>query len=77
MNQDQQQKRRNPTQTTPDDDEAQEADVTGAETADSPPRQRTQVAAESEDSDIEDEDSDIDEDDADDDEDEAPIGGRV
>jgi hypothetical protein len=77
MNQDQQRKRRNPTQTTPDDDEAQEADVTGAEAGDSPRRQGTQVAAESEDADFDDENAATDEDDADDEDDEEPIGGRV
>jgi hypothetical protein len=76
MNQDQQRKRRNPTQTTPDDDEAQEVDVTGAETQESP-RRGTQVAAESDDAEFDDEDAATDEDDADDEEDESPIGGRV
>lgn len=77
MNQDQQRNRRNPTQTTPDDEEAQEADITGAETGGSPRRRGTQVAAESEDTDIEDEDSELDEDEADDEDGEEPIGGRV
>lgn len=73
-NQDQQPKRRDPAQTTPDDDEAQEADVTGAETADSPRRRGTQVAAQSEDADFDDENAATDENDEDD---EEPIGGRV
>ena len=83
MNQDQQRNRRNPTNTTPDDDEAQEADVTRADSGKSPLRMGDQIAAESSDTDIEDADSVMDEDDVDDvddeddEDDEEPIGGRV
>jgi hypothetical protein len=81
MNQEQQRKRRNPTQTTPDDDEAQEADVTGAVTAESSRQRGSQRAADTEDTDIEGEDSAMEEDDLDDaddaDDDEEPMGGRV
>jgi hypothetical protein len=78
MNQDQQRNRRDPTHTTPDDDEAQEADVTRADTGSSTRPQGAEGAATSEDTDIEDEDSALDEDDEDEDgDDEAPIGGRI
>jgi hypothetical protein len=81
MNQEQQRKRRNPTNTAPDDDEAQEADVTGADSGKSTRQRGSQVAADTEDADIEGEDSGMDEDDVDDaddaDDDEEPIGGRV
>jgi hypothetical protein len=81
MNQEQQRNRRNPVNTTPDDDEAQEADVTGADSGKSSRQRGSQVAADADDTDIEGEDSGIDENDVDNaddaDEDEEPIGGRV
>ena len=80
-NQDQQQTgRRNPIQTTPDDDELEAGDVTQMEEAGNKLRPRTsQEAAATGETDIEDEEAEGDEDEEGDDEaeDDAPIGGRV
>ena len=81
MNQDQQQTgRRNPIQTTPDDDE-EIGDATQMEEAGNVRRGDTQSAATVGETDIEDEEAEVeeDEDEAEDEakDDESPLGGRV